>query len=229
MNSAALLAAWEEGLSQPAPQRAVSLLAAACPEHSEDEWAEATIGERDGRLLRLREQLFGSRLDATAQCPECSERLELSFSTDDIRVSAPADSGLVAAAEGCQVRFRLPNSIDLLEAGRSVDPERALLARCVSDTNVALLPPEVVRTVAERMAEADPQADVQIALSCPNCGHGWSMPFDIVSYLWGEIEDWARHLLIEVHSLASAYHWSEQHILAMSPRRRRMYLDMVGA
>jgi len=54
------------------------------------------------------------------------------------------------------------------------------------------------------------------------------MTFDILTYLWSEIEDWAQRLLLEVHTLALAYGWSERDILAMSPRRRRLYLEMVG-
>jgi hypothetical protein len=39
----------------------------------------------------------------------------------------------------------------------------------------------------------------------------------------------ARRLLIEVHSLASAYGWSETDILSMSEPRRALYLEMVQA
>ncbi len=55
------------------------------------------------------------------------------------------------------------------------------------------------------------------------------MPFDILSYLWTEIEDWAQRLLVDVHTLAVSYGWSERDILALSPRRRRMYLELLGA
>jgi hypothetical protein len=78
------------------------------------------------------------------------------------------------------------------------------------------------------MAEADPQADVQLALSCPDCGHSWLAAFDIVSYFWSEVNSWAQRLLGEVHTLASFYGWSERDILAMSPVRRHIYLDMIG-
>jgi hypothetical protein len=43
------------------------------------------------------------------------------------------------------------------------------------------------------------------------------------------VEDWASRLLLEVHALASVYGWSERDVLNLSPRRRRLYLDMVGA
>ncbi len=89
------------------------------------------------------------------------------------------------------------------------------------------LPVEVLADCAQALAEYDPQADVQLALRCPDCGYAWEAPFDIVSYLWHEIETWVGRLLREVHLLASAYGWNEGDILSLSPMRRRRYLEMV--
>ena len=78
------------------------------------------------------------------------------------------------------------------------------------------------------MADADPQADVRLALDCPACGHKFLAAFDVVAYFWSEINAWAYRLLGEVHTLASAYGWREDDILALSPWRRHVYLEMVG-
>ncbi len=79
------------------------------------------------------------------------------------------------------------------------------------------------------MGEADPQAVVDLAMDCPSCGQAWTLPFDICSYLWSEVEDLVQRLFREIHALALAYGWTEREILGMSPLRRRVYLDMVGA
>lgn len=120
-------------------------------------------------------------------------------------------------------------------AGDSLEASGRLLRRCISvatrgdgDVDPAALPPGVTEAVAQAMADADPQAEVRLALGCPDCGHRWSSPFDILSYLWDEVDDWATRLLREVHALASAYGWSERAILGMSARRRRLYLEMCG-
>jgi hypothetical protein len=81
----------------------------------------------------------------------------------------------------------------------------------------------------QALAEADPLAETLLKLRCAVCSHEWQEPLDIADYLWSEIEARARRLLIEVHSLASAYGWSEADILALSEPRRRLYLDMVQA
>ena len=78
------------------------------------------------------------------------------------------------------------------------------------------------------MADADPQADVRLAVTCPSCGTGWEVPFDAGSFLWSEVEAWARRTLLEVHQLAAAYGWSEAEVLALGPRRRQAYLELVG-
>ena len=79
------------------------------------------------------------------------------------------------------------------------------------------------------MAEADPLADIQLDLTCPSCERRWRAVFDIVSFLWTEIEVWAWRTLSDVHTLARAYGWSERDILTLSPTRRQFYLEMVGA
>ena len=241
LNAAALLDAWEAGEQQSSLQRGLILLAAAWPEVSREEWARTSIGRRDERLLALREELFGEKLEAVANCPQCSERLDLAFTTNDIRVLLPAlpptGEPLRVSSDGYEVQFRLPNTADLIEvAGPAAGEKReTLLGRCVlSASNQGLacetaeLPAPIVKAVLDEMAHADPQADVQVALSCPACQHRWSIAFDILAYLWSEIKDWAHHLLHEIHALASVYGWSEREILSLSARRRRLYLEMLS-
>lgn len=137
-----------------------------------------------------------------------------------------------------EARFRLPNSQDLLEAVRSEDLESVrqhLLQRCLlgiyrqgQETAVDSLPDGMIQAVLERMEQADPQANLRLELSCPACNHSWQAAFDIVSFFWNEIGAWAVRMLREVHALASAYGWREADILAMSPRRRQAYLELIS-
>jgi hypothetical protein len=235
-----MLGVWERGLAQSPVERALTLLAAACPETSPDALASMTVGQRDASLLMLREWAFGSELAGMAMCPGCCERLELNFGIQDIRVGSEAEpeGGMSLTASGYELRFRLANSMDLmaLEEQADTDWNRLLLfRRCVlsarrdgEDESADQLPADVIDAVAECMAEHDPQADVQLAGTCPLCGHQWRGVFEIVSFFWSEIDAWAQRLLREVHMLASAYGWHEREILALSPWRRQLYLEMVG-
>jgi hypothetical protein len=70
-----LLSVWESGASQVPLQRALTMLAFACPEASSDSLARLTIGQRDARLLALREMTFGSEVTGVTDCPECGEKI----------------------------------------------------------------------------------------------------------------------------------------------------------
>lgn len=229
-----LLDAWERGLGEPPVRRALALLAPACPETPPEELARESVGRRDGRLLTLRERTFGPHLVSLAACPACGERLETTFDVADIRVEAPEspEEPLSLSAAGHDLRFRLPNSLDLEALIPGQDARRLLLGRCLlaapgEEVAVEELPEAVLQAVADRMAAADPQGDVQLALQCPACGHAWPAAFDIVSFFWTEVDAWARVLLHEIHTLAAAYGWRETDILALTPWRRRSYLELI--
>ncbi|MER7112811.1 hypothetical protein [Streptomyces sp. NPDC000229] len=152
-----------------------------------------------------------------------------------------ASGGPLRVEEGeWVIEFRLPTVADLAVAGAAADPDearRALLARCTVSAvrggeDVAperlgeLLPPRVQQRIAEAAEEADPAADVTLEVACPECGRATPAELDIASYLWAELDHWARDLLLDVHLLATAYGWSEPEILALSPLRRRYYLEL---
>lgn len=242
MNAAdawSMLAAWESASTQVPLERALTLLAAGHPERTRAEWLRVPIGERDRQLLALRSALFGPRIDALASCPECAEQLALDFDAGAIAIPPEqARSELLVETKGYRLHCRTPDSADLLAAA-ALDGAAAralLLERCVtsalkegSSVAPSALPAAVREQVERELAEADPQAEISIALTCPACAHAWALDFDVLAYLWSEIDDWAGRTLGEVHQLASAYGWSERAILELSAARRGCYLDMVAA
>jgi hypothetical protein len=242
LSAADLVRVWERGLTQLPLKRTLTLLGIAAPDIPEETLGNLSIGERDSRLLSLRERTFGPQLNSLTLCPGCSDRLELTFDVSDIRAAASstAESGaaLSLRVADYEASFRLPNSRDLIAIAGSQDlaaSRQLVFQRCVltarhkgEDCAPELLPPDIVDAIVVHMAQADPQADVQLALSCPQCEHEWQAVFDIVSFFWSEIVAWASRILREVHTLACAYGWREADILAMSPWRRQCYLQMVG-
>jgi hypothetical protein len=244
-NDETLLDVWEEHLGSHPVRRAIGVLAAAVPDRGWDGWARAPIGERDHALLGLHERLFGSDLHTTASCPQCGERLESDFTAAQIRSGESTVASTLQLHEGgFAIECRLPTSEDLLYVAAERQNARhdaagdvaVLLRRCVSSAHQddrsidpSSLPADVVNAVANAMSTRDPGADVRITLECPACSHIWELHFDIVSYFWSELDDWAQRTLADVHALATAYGWTEHTVLALSPARRRIYLDMVGA
>jgi hypothetical protein len=241
LSASELLGLWERGLAKQPTERALALLCATSPDTTPEALARMSIGRRDALLLRLRERTFGPQLASTVSCPHCRERLEFNFTTREIAVDTEhygQEKPFSLSVQGYEVEFRLPSSLDLSAISASADIEhaqRSLLARCLLSARLDAqdvmpddLPAEVIEAVVDEMARRDPQADVQLALNCPQCGHQWRLAFDIISFFWSEIDAWAQRILREVHALAYAYGWREEEILALSAWRRQVYLGMIG-
>jgi len=240
VNASELLSVWEQGLNRSLLERALLLLDVACSDGDPADPALLSIGDRDARLLQLREWMFGSRLLNMTYCPQCNECIEWVSQVADMRIS-PADkrSGIAfpLTADPFHIQYRLPNSYDLAAAaqgnGATLNAKK-LLAGCILDAQkdsstctAEELPDEVWEQMDQHIAKADPQADISMKLNCPACSHSWELPFDIVSYLWSEIHGWAKHTLQDIAVLAATFGWSEATILGLSPQRRQLYLDII--
>ncbi len=243
---------WESGRRQTTVGRALAMLSASSG-MPVGELALISPGQRDARLLELQERMFGPRIEALAECPGCGESLELEFDTSQVRMQGaqsaqgaaeaiPAGNAFALRCEGYDIRFRLPDSSDLQAIAGCENAAAArnlILERCILEMHrlelsgaggeeKTRLPEAVEKKLVEEMAKADPQANIRLSLACPACRNEWSAIFDIASFIWSEISARVKHLLREVHWLASAYGWSETDILKMSAERRSIYLEMLG-
>ena len=238
LGPADLLGAWEDGRGQAMAARALTLLGRALPSADRGALADLPIGRRDALLLELRALNFGPVADCLARCPSCDTTIEFTVSIHDLIVDdAPAPEGVVEW-KGTRFHIRPATTRDQLSLTGMTDADAmvgVLLQRCATGPDESGhahgtgVPPDAADAVAAEMARLDPGADLRFTLTCPECGVTWSSIFDVVSFLWREIESAARRMLAEVHALASAYGWSEADILALSPERRRAYLQLTGS
>ncbi|HEY8086966.1 MAG TPA: hypothetical protein VIF09_03955 [Polyangiaceae bacterium] len=232
-----LLVAWERAYGQRPAMRALTLVAAASG-GDEGDPRRLSVGDRDVRLLAVRESVFGDALESTADCAACGETMELSFRTSDVRAPRTALPGPLAV-EGYEVEWRLPTSGDLAELRPDEAPDAArarLVEGCVvrarrgeEDVLPRDLPAAVREALARAVESADPQADVALTAPCPECGHSNEVPFDVATFFWEELNAWALRTLQDVHTLACAYGWSEREVLSMTSFRRQLYLEMLGS
>jgi hypothetical protein len=235
-----ILRVWELGQRQHPVGRALTILAIACPDITWDKLASLSIGQRDACLLTLREQTFGAKLNGFAECTQCGERTEFTMNTADISIASHSIEQVnELTVEGFDLRFRLPNSLDLATSINCNDPVEArsiLIKRCLLQANryggtmisFEELSEDVISKFVTHLAKCDPQAEVLINLECPVCSYNWQIMFDIASFFWAEICAQASRLLYEVHILAMAYGWREEDILSLSTARRQFYLEMVS-
>ena len=85
--------------------------------------------------------------------------------------------------DGYSLRFRLPNCIDMacIEDIDNVDIALTqLLARCILSADYAgevctidQLPESIIQAFNQQIEELDPQAEIRINLTCPECSHRW--------------------------------------------------------
>ena len=229
---------WEWGQDKHPVDRALALLALACPELAPEQLQSLTIGQRNSRLLALREKTLGPTLKGFAECAQCGTSLEFAVEVGAIRRPEVAAQAYSLQVDGLTLRFRPLNSLDLAaivglaEVGAA---RRCLIERCLLQAtqdgqplSAAELPESALAALVDALTEHDPQSETRFHLTCAACGHGWSTLFDIVSFFWTELDGRARRLLAEVHALARAYGWREADILAMSEARRHFYLESVG-
>lgn len=219
-----LLDWWEEARARSPIDRALRLLAlfVDAPAQALADWP---IGRRDRTLLAARAALLGPEIRATAACAACGAEVEAVFEADAITVGDP-DTPLAALADG--TRMRAATSRDLAAAAASPEPRLALARACTVEGS----PVWTERRVAEAGAALqalDPQADIRLELQCGECAARWEAPLFVEPFLWRELGAWARARFAEIDRLARAYGWSEADILALSPERRRTYVEMAAA
>jgi hypothetical protein len=121
------------------------------------------------------------------------------------------------------VGVRLRDGADLVAGAAAVGDgldvgTRVVLERCV----LAGEPGETFDTL---LAELDPQAEIELALACPECGRTFTAAFDAGDFLAREVGRDRDALLREIHLLGLHYHWPESELMAMTPRRRKRYLN----
>lgn len=216
------------------------------------------IADRQYLLLKLRELSFGERVEGTLSCPwpQCGARIDLDFTIGDVpvkrcdtvaptyRLDLPPEAEFEDAA-GTRRRtleFRLPDGADqeALAPVLARNPAEALtrlLERCVVGTSadggdtaalVARLPSRARLEIERAMEERAPHLELQMELVCRECGRGFTAPFDLQDFFFGELRTSRDLLYRQVHYLAYHYHWSEAEIMAMPRDKRLAYIEVLA-
>jgi hypothetical protein len=235
------LALWEVGRALHPLDRGLLAIQAASVDSSvdsadgdRDDVADWPLGRRNRALAELRCACFGSRIEGWTACEGCGEKLAFQVDGNTLIAAAPPASDVRVESHGRV--FRLPTTRDLARIATEKDAARAaslLLDRCAVADAGATEPPrwtdEEIEAIGETLAAADPLAEILLHFDCPTCAASFDRSLDLTAFLWSEIEGRAKRLLREVHTLASAYGWTEAEILSLSAARRDFYLEMVRA
>jgi hypothetical protein len=228
-----LLALWESGRGLHPLDRGLLALQAAYPE-THASAADWPLGRRNRALAQLGSDCFGPLLRGWTDCLQCREKLEFDVDAEALAARQPREPGEPITAGGRT--FRLPTGRDLARAAAEPDARAAairLVELCRLDggaepqDQAGAWAESDLDAIGEKMALADPLAEITLHFDCPACGASFDESLDLAAFVWVEIEARARRLLLEVHTLATAYGWSEAEILSLDAARRQSYLTMV--
>ena len=208
-------------------------------------------------LLKLRQLTFGDRIAAVLLCPVCGQRMDVDFFADQVPIEArrPAagtatfdlsPSAAYTAPDGTihqTVEFRLPTGEDqeiIALAHPAISEQQAvtvLLARClrrlgaitpVDEQTAAHLGPITRREIEEQMERVSPSVDLDLEVTCPECGRAFLQPLEWSAAFRDEMSLQREQLYLEVHILALHYHWPESEILSLTRDKRRTYLTLLS-
>jgi hypothetical protein len=219
---------WEHGSRLHPLDKGLFALRTALPETTSEALADWPLGRLNSALAELQCACFGRNFQGQISCPECAAKLEFQMDTQALLISECDSLSTVMVREHS---FRLPTSRDLARAARESDTLSAaiqIVESCRTDaSDAAEWQEEDLEEIGEKLSAADPLAEIRLTFHCVKCGHQWQENLDIAAFLWAEIEARSKRLLMEVHTLASAYGWSEADTLSLSEARRAAYLEMV--
>lgn len=224
LESALLDLAASAGTVEPAGRLATLLACTA----SAGELEQDTPGLRNQRLLALHRQLIGGAIEACAVCPECTTQNEFDVPADSLlALPAPAPHAVIEV-DGVGA-YRLPRMADLAAVGASAALARDLALRCrIRSDAPDPLDGAALDRIGAAFERADPAASIVIAIACAQCGHRFRSAVDVALLVEPALARLGEGLLRDVDSLAAAYGWSEEQILALPSGRRRRYVALTA-
>ncbi len=204
------------------------------PGHRADAAAHTLVSaDRDRLLAAVYQATYGDRIKSTLECAACEAPYDMDFSLAGFVGHTYASTTIPTAtrqADGSYVldsglHLRLPTGTDEL-AVMGQDEATAiaqLLTRCLLQGDLKAAEAEA----QEVLAAVAPMLQTEMAASCPECGHGMSVLFDMQTYLLQSLLQDQERLSWEVHRLATAYSWSLQEILQLPRSMRKRYTALI--
>ena len=236
MKAEDLLLIWEYARERDPAQLRTVLMGVLRPDLGPVDLEAMSLGRVHQAMIRTLCDMAAAPLRGQATCPACGE--VMGFHMDPTRLLIPPEpEALVVEHQDYRLRLRPPSGRDLamvLALGEETSAWEYLVEACLVSARDSMgpvaptsLPAEIIALAGEALAEADPGLIYRLSMKCIECGHQWSPQLDPALFLVREAKAAAKRILIEVDRLAKTYGWSEAEILAMSPRRRQTYLDLV--
>lgn len=194
---------------------------------------QLSLPDRDRLMAGIYSRLYGSKIESTLTCVACKAPYDMDFSLDTLLQHLDGekenpeitwqDDGSFVTTEG--LHLRLPTGADELAVWNLAPAAAAeeLMRRCVQAGDVE----QQAEQIQEALQQAAPMLATEMAATCPECGHGMTVQFDMQSYLLNALKMEKKRLRLDVHRLASSYKWSLEEILRLPRSARRQYTQLI--
>ncbi len=210
---------FEDGLG---PVSRLLALARALGEDAE-RLEDASVAEWERWLLDTRRTAIGGKIEAVAACPHCATKVRFAFGIDELPLPEKAPETALTVRDLADLeRSALTGEAALAFLGARAEgiEEAVALRRLSSEARDCML---------AALEAGSAGLGLDLAAECAACGGEIVLPFDVAAFLDDELRARARRLLDDIHVIASAYHWSEDAILALPRQRRLAYLERIEA
>ncbi|MGD9251732.1 MAG: hypothetical protein PVG19_10935 [Desulfobacterales bacterium] len=198
-----------------------------------------SVGDRQFLTTRLAGRLGGDEAWFTANCRACGERFDfaLRFSELPVKPAGPSYPFCETVLGVGKFKWRVPNGGDqkaLALQPPDEDAVRVLLQRCLVHEAtgaggatpakvIADLTDSEIAQVEAALETLSPEMADRVQAACAGCSQVNEIVIDPLSYMSGP----SRGVSVDIHRIASVYHWSEAEILSLPRQRRRRYLDLI--
>ncbi|MBP6237629.1 MAG: hypothetical protein KA536_15875 [Saprospiraceae bacterium] len=193
------------------------------PSH-EEEISNWTIEKIDYFLFKYRCLNFGYAFKNLSVCPKCNHTLEWEFNYKDFNFPAESCDKFEYNIGEDVFEIRLPKYSDL-KVNNQYDFLYLLLQNPKKEIKIS---EELLNELLKTIEFHSPHSSLSFSLNCAHCVHSWNEQFDISNYLIKDINSKIKHLLYNVHLIASRYNWDEDSILKMSDAKRKYYLNLIN-
>ncbi|HRI60788.1 MAG TPA: hypothetical protein PK228_13715 [Saprospiraceae bacterium] len=186
--------------------------------------------DRDRLLAVVYKQTYNAQIESTVQCQYCSAPFDLDFSLDDLLRHLQPDGILPEQTDGTFYlengsRFRLPTGADEQSVSGLPTAQMAqvLLERCLLEGD----PAADGEKAQQAMEQIAPVLQTEMLAHCPECEKEQQVHFDLQSFLLTRLKQGQKQVILDIHRLASNYHWSHAEILDLPRNMRRRYVELI--
>jgi hypothetical protein len=196
-----------------------------------------SVGDRQFLSTQLAGRLCGDDVWYTVACRFCGERFDfpLRFLDLPVKPAGPAYPFCETALDAGIFTWRIPDGADqkalahlpshdeavrvLLQRGLVQDEKEAPAA----DGVIAGFTQAEIDCIEAAMEEQAPEIANRVKAACAGCSRTNEVEIDPFGHLNRQL----RGVSVDIHRIASTYHWSEKEILSLPKQRRLRYLDLI--